>query len=208
MLQDMKAYSPVGQGFVWVGEYSDGTLLSEFDPMTRQENSFYSIRKNDLIRFGLVGYGMKLYHETYGGHFKLNGQMYDFIYETDKERYPLTGQNVMYRDIITYKDADTVFSGIQSVGQGIVVDFNKTSGSYIVQYNFGYKVNLGIKGVKFYFKPIFHIPNRSPAFFTLWVVSDRDMDGRIVIKKNGVKVVEQEAPLIKDIGGEFKWEAR
>ena len=55
--------APTRQPFAWVAEYINGTYLSEFDYITKQENNFYDIDRNSLVRFGLVGDGVSAYFE-------------------------------------------------------------------------------------------------------------------------------------------------
>lgn len=187
--------SPVQQDFIWIAEYVDGTNYCEFDLKTKQENNFYQIKKNETLRFGIIGHSMKMIFEVFGGVFKINGQMIEILYKTEEKEYHLTGQQKMYNDLITYKDAE---SSINLLGGGI----NSTS---ITQFNFGYKINLNIDNVNFNFKPIFKLPYGTPAYFNFWLVSDTNLNGIVQIKKNG-KIVEQiKAPLKAGIGGEINW---
>ena len=77
--------------------------------------------------------------------------------------------------------------------------------SYIDQYNLGYKSNFNQNNITFYFKPILHIPLNQPAYFTIWLVSSENLDGRIIIKKNNIKCAEYECPLEARRGGELTW---
>lgn len=195
MFSNVKAISPVEQDFVWYAEYSNGSHYSEFDLITKKENNFYQINQQSTIRFGLIGHNMKLYYETYGGIFKLAGQMLEFIYKVGDKEYYLTGQNQMYNDIITYKDAESSLSLRENV----------PSTGTITQFNFGYKTNLNIDGVNFHFKPICKIPRNKPIYMNFWLVADQDLDGTFIIKKNGFVVDQFEAPLTKGTGGELNW---
>lgn len=193
MLTKMPPYSFVDQDFIWVADYFDGTSLCEYNPTTKQREDFYSIRKDKLTRFGLVGHGMKLYYEVGGGFFKLQGQLYEIVYEENGKEYYLTGQIKPYNDVITYKDAEAWMS---KGGQ---------FPSKITAFNFGYKQALVVDGVNFLVKAIVSIPFNSPVTMTIRLVGDRKMDGKLVIKKNGTKIAEIGAPLNKGVGGEFKW---
>lgn len=200
MFVSVNPYSPVKQDFIWLGEYSDGTHLSEFDLQTGEENSFYSIQRDKLIRFGLIGHGLRMYYEVFGGVFKLAGTMYEVIYQTDKDEYYLTGQPQAYRDIICYKDAETLVD--------LTANYAKQLPSQITQYNFGYKEQLTIKGVKFNFKAVCKIPFGQPAMLYFRVVANKKLNGRLVIKRNGFKLDEIGAPLKPNVGGEIHWVVR
>ncbi|MCM3274317.1 hypothetical protein [Paenibacillus elgii] len=190
--------SPVKtQDFIWIAAYMDGTFLSEFSYDSQNENSFYAIKKDQLIRFGLVGYGMNLYYEVLGGTFKLAGQMVEVIYKTNEKEYYLTGQQKMYNDIIQYKDAEATINALVSSG---------TSNSVITQYNFGYKQNLQIDDVNFNFKAICHIPYGKPIYLSLKISADKDLNGRLCVRKNGLITEEFDAPLQANVAGILNWE--
>jgi len=190
--------SPVNfQDFIWIATYFDNTFLSEYNFDDKRENSFYDIDRNRLLRFGLVGYGMNLYFEVLGGIFKIAGQMIEVVYKLNDKIYYLTGQPlIMYNDIITYKDAESILD----------VRNGQTMRNMITQYNFGYKQNLHIDGVNFNFKAICSIPYGKPVFLNLRLVADQNLNGYLCIKKNGVYVAEIYAPLEANVGGEVNWQ--
>lgn len=188
--------SPVNQDFVWLAEYMNGTELCEYDVLTKDENSFYSIQRENLLRFGLFGHGMKMYYEVFGGIFKIAGQMIEVIYKVGDKEYYLTGQQAMYKDIITYKNAEATIN---------LFDGKGGMNSNITQFNFGYKTTLDIDGVQFNFKAITSIPFGNPSYMTFWLVADQELEGKLQIKKNGRVIEEIDAPLSKDVGGELNW---
>ncbi|MED4883923.1 hypothetical protein [Bacillus smithii] len=202
IFQNYNGYSPVKeQDFIWMAEYVDGSYLSEFDLITHKPNSFYSIDKNKLIRFGLLGQGMKFYFEVNGGIFKLNGQMIMFSYvDKNGKEYFLTGQNKLYNDIITYKDA--------YADGNMFINGNGLLKTTISQYNFGYKTKININNTLFNFQPIFCLPYDKPAFIELKLVSNKDMNGKLRIYRSGTIVDEIEAPLKKGYAGFTKWVIR
>ncbi|MGG1263864.1 hypothetical protein [Brevibacillus laterosporus] len=202
MFSECNGYSPVTQDFIWLGEYVDGTYLAEFDLITKEENSFYSIQKNKLIRFGLIGHGLKLFFEA-DGIFKLTGRMIEVIYSTPEKDYPLTGNiRTDYNDIITFKDA--VSSGLANFSPQSLVEGGALSNT-IRKYSFGYKTILDIDGVKFNFKALCKIPFDSPVYMNFRLVADRELDGKIQIKVGGVVVNEFHSPLKPNKGGELNW---
>jgi len=185
--------SPVSQDFIWVAEYYDGTYLAEFDFVTKEESSFYGIDRNKLIRFGLVGHGSRMFFET-DGTFNINGKSVDIIYRVGDKDYFLTGHHGKYKDIITYKDAESVFRANGGV-----------SAPKINQFNFGYKAELEVDGVKFHVKPIVKIPFNQPVHVNLWIVADKKLDGELIIRYNNREATKIEAPLKKGVGGEINW---
>lgn len=195
MFSKNRKYSPVSQDFIWLAEYFDGSYYSEFDFSTKQENNFYNIQKDKLIRFGLIGCGMELYYEAIGGVFKLNGQMIEVIYEVDGKEYYLTGQQKYYNDIISYKDAESL----------LTLDPNKDVQTNITQFNFGYKVELEIDDIQFNLKSICKIPFNEPVHFNFRLVSNKDLNGFLIIKRNGFVTDKFHAPLQEGISGELNW---
>ncbi|REK76296.1 hypothetical protein [Paenibacillus paeoniae] len=194
--------SPVSErDFIWMAAYSDGSFLTEYSFDTKQENSFYEIDKEKIIRFGLIGQGMNMYYEVLGGVFKIVGRMVEVIYKdknTNKE-YFLTGNPLtMYNDLIQYKNASIDFDPLEREGTGE---------SFITQYNFGYKTSLDIDGVKFHFKAICCVPYGGNVYLNIRVVADKDFDnGSLVVRKNNSELFEYDAPIIATQAYEFNWE--
>jgi hypothetical protein len=186
------------QSFVWLGEYSDGTHLAEFDGNSGKENKFVDLRKDCLIRFGLVGQSLSFYHEILGGTFKLCGRMIDVMFKdklTNQEYY-LTGHNKMYCDVIAYKDAEALMSSD-----------GRINSNEITQFNFGYKIILDYNdGTQLRFKALCHIPNGAPVFMTFQILSNNSFPkGSLLIRKNGTKVESIDVPLRKNVSGELNW---
>lgn len=201
MLTKINPYSFVDQDYIWMGEYSDGTHLSEYHYQTKKRGDFNTIRKESLIRFGLIGNGMRLYHEVLGGFFHLRGQIYEIVYKVGDKEYYLTGQSQLYNDVITYKDAEAWANFNQRD--------NTNFPSRVTAFNTGYKKSLKIDGINFNFKAIISVPcNNAPINLTVRIVADTDLDGRLVIKRNGTQVAEFDAPLRKGMGGQVMWYVR
>ncbi|NGQ95330.1 hypothetical protein G3578_09200 [Brevibacillus sp. SYP-B805] len=201
MFSQTNGYSPVAQDFIWLGEYVDGTHLAEFDFVTKEENSFYSLQKDKLIRFGLIGHGHKMFYEA-DGRFNISGRVVDFIYSTSENDFFLTsGFSTFSRDPITYKDAVARLASFHDP---------HTQGGFagngsITQFTFGYKSVLEVHGVKFNFKVLCHIPFNSPAYMNLRLVADTKLNGKFQIRVNGLVVSEFHAPLEPNVGGELNW---
>lgn len=189
--------SPVPfQDFIWVAEYYDDTVFMEYDYVTKQSNNFYSIDKNKLIRFGISGYGMRMYYEVLGGTFKIAGKMIEIIYKLNGRDYYLTGHPlIMYNDIIQYKRAESILD----------VTSGKNSETNITEFSFGYKQQLTIDGINFIFKPICKIPYGGKVYLSIWLVADQELNGILEIRKNGITVAEIEAPLEPGVGGMIDW---
>lgn len=196
MYAELPRVSPVEQDFIWLGEYYDGTHLAEFDFYTKEENSFYDIDRKRLMRFGLIGHGMKLAAES-DGIFYLNGYYLDILYRTDEKEYHLTGRQGMLKDIIAYKDAESTFRPNGGVSK-----------TMINQYNFGYKTTLKVDDVTFNLRALCKVPFNHPVYMSVRLVADTDLNGRLVLRKHDGSEVEVEAPLRKGVGGEFNWVVR
>lgn len=188
------------QDFMWVAEYYDGSYLTEFSPKTGQKENFYSINKNALIRFGLVGQGSTLFFDTVTGMFHLNGTRLFFSYKTKDKEYHLSGQKSQgkFNEIITYKDAYTDAS---------MVNPHQKYSSGIIQYNFGYKAPLIFDdGTRFYFQTIIGIPQNEPAHVELKIVPNKDFEGQLYIKRVGQITRPVEAPLKSGVAGVCQFE--
>lgn len=196
IFQNSKGISPVKQDFIWVGEYYDGTYISEFDFNTKKENSFYAINKDKLIRFGLIGQGMKLYFEVFNGIFKLDGHSIEVIYHFNNKDYYLTGQNLMYNDIICYKNAESIAN--------LSLNNNKFVNT-ITQYNFGYKIKYQIDDIYFQFQAICSIPYNDYAYIQFKINADQDLNGKLIIKRNNRVIDELLAPLKAGNSGILNW---
>ena len=194
-----KSFTP-HQDFMWVAEYFDGSYTTEFCQKTGNKNNFYSIKKDQLIRFGLVGQGNTLFFVTITGTFHLNGEKLYFSYRTSEKEYHLSGQKSQgkFNEIITYKDAYTDAIGIGR---------HQKLSSGIVQYNFGYKTGLTFEdGIKFYFQVIIGIPFNQPAYIDLKLVPNQDFDGELYIKRMGFPTRPVDAPLKQGVAGVCQFE--
>jgi hypothetical protein len=201
LMNNIFLQSPVSeQDFIWVAAYSDGTFFSEYSYDTKVENSFYDIDRSKLIRFGLVGYGMNMFFEVYGGTFNIAGRMYEIIYKDKKENkdYHLTGHGfIPYNDIIQFKNAHSNFNPREGIG---------SLKSTIDQFNFGYKQTLNLDNVQFHYKAVCSIPYGNPIYLNIRLVAARDFeDGVIIIKRNGTNVFEIDAPMKANVAYETNW---
>ncbi|MFC8688135.1 hypothetical protein [Brevibacillus porteri] len=190
-------YSPTPlRDFIWAAEYTDGTYLTEFNHLTKEKNDFYSIRKQDLIRFGLAGHGFHFYYDVFGGSFHLPQGKFDFIYKYGDAELKLTENPICYNDIITYKQSISTFNplGIQD-----------NIPSQIIKYVFGYKEKLTFQEVNMNVKIQFVIPFGSPMFLSIELVANKEMEGTLQIIQNNAVIEELHAPLLKDVSGEFNW---
>lgn len=186
------------QDFLWLAEYPDGTNLAEYDVRKESYNSFYSIDKSKLFRFGLVGHGSHLYFER-DGVFNIAGRRIHFIYEVDGKEIPLNGdykQNVV--DIITFKEAEATSNMIPMRSEGTF--FNQ-----IVSYNFGYKTKKVFAGYDIHFKAIVQIKRDMPVSILIKMTSDKELKGKFNIKVNGSNSFSCQAPIASNLGGELTW---
>lgn len=188
-------YSPTPlRDFIWVADFSDGTYLAEFDHLTKEKNDFYSIRKHDLIRFGMIGHGYRFHYDVFGGAFHLPQGKFDFVYKHAGKEYKLTEQPIIYNDMITYKKAESTFSplGLQSSTQ-------------IVEYVFGYKQKLLMDDMHLHVQIQFSIPFGQPMYLAFRLVSNKGIDGQLQILQNNSIVEVLDAPLTKNFSSELNW---
>lgn len=200
--EDFKNFtSPIEKdlAFIWVGEYVDGSYITEIGYKDLKERPFGLISRESLMKFGLVGSGYHFFYSVWDGIFHINNHHIEILYRTKQPSgdkiYKLTGQNVNYKNIISYKDVTCNIN--LKKAQGIVPN-------NIHQYNFGYKQNLYVDGVKFVLKVICHIPLFGYAYMTVRLMSDQDLKGDLMIKnKDVVNLIE--APLEKNKTGQVQW---
>lgn len=181
--------------FNWNADYANGKNYAEYDLLTHKKNDFYLIQKNQVIRFGLFGQGMKLFFEMADGSFNLNGRRIEIEYVDEKaEVYHLTA-NFNDKDLITYKEAYADYSNVQGIQQ-----------SNIKSINFGYKTTYEKEGVQLFFQPIVSLPleNESP-FIEVKLTSNTSMDGYLVFKTRGAEIERFNAPLEANRAGQMNW---
>lgn len=186
--------------FIWFGMYANGNHVSEFDFSTHKENWFNVIKREDLLTFGLMGFGHYLNYLVPTGTFNLhNGMKIDVIFKSkDGKYYNITNNSATkYNDCISYKDVESTFNPQAK---------NRLLKSNIYQYNFGYKAYITTPIANFYFKPILTISmERKPMFMTFRLSSDRDIDGEVLVVKNGKVVQVTEVNMHKNVAGETNW---
>jgi hypothetical protein len=199
VMNNLKPYSHVNnREFIWVAGYVDGSMITEYDLNSCKENDFELIKKDNLLTFGLIGHGLKMYFDTATGIFNLDNRELEISYQITDKEYNLTGQYHLYNDIIQYKSAFTDFDPFAKQ----LVYAGSTG---IFQYNFGYKNRFNIDDINFNFKAICKVPIDQPIHLALWLVADADLNGQIVIKRNGKVIETIDAPIVKNVGGEMNW---
>lgn len=187
------------QDFMWVAEYKDESIYPEFNLETKTENIFYSIKRKELINYGLVGCGYKFYYSIDTGSFMLDGRKIDIEYKTDTKTYNFTNQNQRYDGIIQFKDAESNFNPLAGCG-----DLDGT----ITQYNFGYKTKLEFDDIEMNLRAICVVPYNDPVYMEFRLVSNQDLDGKFIIRRDGKIIDSFEAPLKANIGGLLNWEVK
>lgn len=187
------------QGFMWVAEYQDGSIYTEFDMITKAENNFYQINKKTLDKYGLIGNGYKFYYDVNTGYFMIDGRRIDIQYETNEKTYNFIGQPQRYDSIIQFKDAESNFNPL--AGQG---DLNGT----VVQHNFGYKTKFVFDDVEINIRAICSIPYDKPVCMEFRLVANHDLNGKFIIRRDGMIIDSYEAPLKANIGGLLNWDVK
>lgn len=187
------------QDFMWVAEGIKGNLQSEFE-IDGSEIYFTEINKNDLLNFGIVGCGHRMFYEIPTGKFNINGDTIEIIYKTDEKEYNLTNNFVLYNDVIQFKECESLFNVARS-------DDHSTK-TTITSYNFGYKVKLNIEDKIFNFKAVCTVPYNESAYINFRLVCSEDIEGKLLIKKNDEIITEFDAPLKENYSGEVNWIVR
>ena len=193
--------SPVPQAYIWVADYYDGTHLAEFDLETKKPNNYYSIDKDKLIGFGIIGQGSQLYFNVANGVFHVNNDKFSISYVANDIEYPLTGRTFLYNDIDQYKNAssDAKLNSRDKEGK-----FTNT----IDCFNFGYKKNMTLNDTYIQFESTLSLPNKNIPYLQISITSDQDLNGQLIIRKNGLMIDQFPAPLKANHAGIIHWELR
>lgn len=193
--------SPVPQKYIWVADYYDGTNLTEYDFQTKKSNDFYAIDREKLISYGIIGQGSQLYYNVANGVFHINQDRFSISYTVEDEEFPLSGRAFLYNDLIQYKNGSSYANLNTRVKEG------KFKNS-IDCFNFGYKKSMNLNDVSINYQCIFSLPDEDISYFQIKVTSDKDLDGHLIIRKNGLIVDEIIAPLKANHSGNINWELR
>ncbi|PYE51666.1 hypothetical protein HUB98_06495 [Paenibacillus barcinonensis] len=193
--------SPVPQKFMWVADYYDGTNLVEYDFQTKKSNDFYSIDREKLISFGIIGQGSQLFYNVANGVFNINQDRFSISYIAEDEEFPLTGRAYLYNDHIQFKNGSSDANLNTRAKEG------KFKNS-IDCFNFGYKKSMNLNDVNINYQCVFSLPDVEIPYFQIKITSDKDLNGRLIIRKNGLIVDEIIAPLKANHSGNINWELR
>jgi len=193
--------SPVPQSFIWVADYYDNTYLSEFDLNTKEPKSFYDINRNKLVQFGLIGEGSQVYFDVANGTFNINGHRITISYATENFEYPLTGRAVLYNDVITFKEAVSDADIFTRSSDGRFSHF-------ISSFNVGYKKQMELEDVDINFQAILTVPLNAPSYMQIKICSNKDLDGELIIRLNGLISEKIHAPLKENMAGMINWEIK
>ncbi|MFJ3387489.1 hypothetical protein [Lysinibacillus sp. NPDC086135] len=184
----------IGIPFNWNADYVNGKNYAEYDLLTHEKNDFYLIQRNQVIRFGLFGQGMKFFFEMSDGSFNLMRRRIEVEYiDEDGKTYHLT-TNFENKDLITYKEAYADYSNVQGVQR-----------SNIKSINFGYKTVYKKDDVQLFFQPVVSLPFSDSAFIEVKLTSNKDMNGYLVFKSRGIEVERFYAPLEANRAGQINW---
>ncbi|MET4561041.1 hypothetical protein ABIA69_002186 [Lysinibacillus parviboronicapiens] len=180
--------------FNWNADYVNGKNYAEYDLLTHKKNDFYLIQRNQVVRFGLFGQGMKFFFEMSDGSFNLRGRRIEIDYiDEDGKTYHLT-TNFENKDLITYKEAFTDFSNVQGIQK-----------SNLKSINFGYKTTYKKDDVRLFFQPVVSLPFNESAFIEVKLTSNKPMNGHLVFKSRGIEVERFYAPLEANRAGQMNW---
>ncbi|MED4552855.1 hypothetical protein P9305_08985 [Lysinibacillus capsici] len=191
---DSRNIQAISLPFNWNADYADGKNYAEYDLLTHKKNDFYLIQKNQVIRFGLFGQGMKFFFEMSDGSFYLHGRRIEIEYINDDGKTFSLTTNFANKDLITYKEAFTDYNNTQGVQK-----------SNLKSINFGYKTIYQKDDVLLFFQPIVSLPFSESAFIEVKLTSNKDLYGHLVFKSRGVEVERFYAPLEANISGQMNW---
>jgi len=191
---DSRNIQSISLPFNWNADYADGKNYAEYDLLTHKKNDFYLIQKNQVIRFGLFGQGMKFFFEMSDGSFYLHGRRIEIEYINDDGKTFSLTTNFTNKDLITYKEAFTDYNNTQGVQK-----------SNLKSINFGYKTIYQKDDVQLYFQPIVSLPFSESAFIEVKLTSNKDLNGHLVFKSRGVEVERFYASLEANISGQMNW---
>lgn len=163
---------------VWVAQHADGRILKEFEFKRGRwvERSFYDIKKDRLVSFGLEGSNLRVGFLTSDGIISVYGTSLEVALAKDMRIYPITGRkDIVYNDIIQYKDAEA------SIGIGK----NGKLSSRITQYNMGYKCSGRDEDLgKWHYQVVVHIPTDESKllYCTFRLVIEEGFSGKFLIR--------------------------
>ncbi|MFS0855125.1 hypothetical protein [Paenibacillus taichungensis] len=192
---------PTIQNFIWVADYYDGTSFLEYDTKLKKKNNYNEIEREKLIAFGLIGEGSQIYFDVANGIFNINGHRLMVSYQAGDQEYPLTGRTLVYNDIEQYKNASSDANILSRKTQG---NFD----SQIDQYNIGYSKQMYLLDANINFKCILSIPYNQKPFLQIEILSDKEMDGKLIFRTNGLITDEYQAPLVSNMSNNINWEIR
>lgn len=194
LFTDSRNVQAISIPFNWNADYANGKNYAEYDLLTHKKNDFYLVQKNQVVRFGLFGQGMKFFFEMSDGSFYLHDRKIEIEYEDENGKtYHLT-TNFANKDLITYKEAFTDFNNVQGVQR-----------SNIKSINFGYKTIYQKNDVQFFFQPVVSLAFSESAFIEVKLTSNKNMNGHIIFKSRGIEAERFYAPLEANRAGQINW---
>lgn len=194
LFTEEKNVQAIGLPFNWNADYANGKNYAEYDLLTHKKNDFYLVQKNQVIRFGLFGQGMKFFFEMSDGSFYLHGRKIEISYEDENGKVYALTTNSANKDLITYKDAFTDFSNVQGQQR-----------SNLKSINFGYKTIYQQDDIQLFFQPIVSLPFSQSAFIEVKITSNKAINGYLIFKSSSIEVERFYAPLEENRAGQINW---
>lgn len=171
----------------WRVEYKDGSAMNEYEDCDNK-NDFYSIKQDEVARFGLFNSQTKMFYENNTGTFILDGKRLEVLYEFEDGRRILLTAADDSRRIITYKDA---YVNVSDRHEGTAI------GS-VSAVTFGYNSKVDDMYLKFIIKQGIEYDERS---LLIRIVSDEKMNGKLIVRKGCNVIYEEPAPIEPDCAG-------
>lgn len=190
---------------IWVAEYKDGSCLFQRDLNKNTKNSFYSIEKEELSKFGLIGMGYNCYFDTFGGNYYINDRKINIRIITENNIHFLTEQNLIYNDIITFIDASAPIDFSAAIDQESEENISKFTDSRIDAYNVGYKTKITSYGYNFNLQTLVKFPETDTPFMNISLNTNKDLKGNLIVMVDNSLSLNTEIELKANHGGELNW---
>lgn len=190
---------------IWVAEYKDGSCLFQRDLNKNTKNSFYTIQKEELRKFGLIGMGYNCYFDTFGGNYYINDRKINIRIITEDNIHFLTEQNLIYNDIITFIDASAPIDFSAAIDQESEENISKFTDSRIDAYNVGYKTKITSYGYNFNLQTLVKFPETDTPFMNIYLNTNKDLKGNLIVMVDNSLSLNTEIELKANHGGELNW---
>lgn len=191
--------SPVRkQRFIWYCLYDDGSMFTEFND-DGSENNYDDIKQDELVEFGILGNGGRIYFNTADGivHLDRERTLKVYLITEDNIRINLTeNSDIDYHSIVQYKKADMFFS----------MNGKQQTALTPTEHYIGYSGELLLPGNIIEFRFTYCLPAYGGNNFAVMRVqsNNKDFKGKIGLEVSNMRNMENEIDCPKGTMNEFK----